>query len=1364
MNNQGQSPPPDPNNNNVSLSLVIHRLVENSYNNLLSLTEKLPNHNDQDRKKAIIDYLDSTREKFLRLLVLMKWSDHVSTLTKANQIMHLLNQEDSYFRDTADELIMTKFNLINARAPIYDIPTAIDVLTTGSYQRMPTDIKKVIPPPPLTSIEIDSAMEKLNDIIKYKLFITDIPKEFEPIRVENGIAHIVVPNEYSATLSIDGGTEKSNWVLTSLNLYIYSQKDQNGEGPIKVAYENKMKYVQDRIQNRISSSSSPLFELHNIVHHLCITSQLDILISQIDGLKKTMIKNNIKCVQGKDQSLTVFYWIPEEMNIASAGPTSLGNLNIMKNTNFRISIDETLKLKVTHYPNIHHPKNENYFNLNVNLNLETLLLKTIELNSYHKVLALFNILLSKSNSNPPTSSSTSTGPSISNPSSILLSTQFNAINNRSFHLNDIKLVHSSKFSSDANMNGDISVQEGTLPTVLRIKLYGSKYLDVSVNFQNGRYNLLKSSSSSSSSSYFQSIQEISQQQELKLNSDPNEIRSIVNIFKHRSLLSCFEEASLFLGIESFYKLPITFSNIPTISEILQADSNYIYTRLPQEVDNYYLIINIQPQTFIPTFYLITCRTNTKSSILYAESIIRLENESLQSLLKSCDCNNSQFQFRIQNLLSQIISVAKEKIHFLNITQHLQKQSIPFEIYQSDKIQFVYTPTVPHLTNPSQPPQPINPKHYLLNTDKMLIRILNDIPHSHISNNGCSTKVGSFNYYYEISFQCPRLLNYDNSLMKLDSERLNFHYQDGQWKFRYSSSSSSQDWLTRFNNDLISINCMANITSLILKEIKSQPDQYPPSVIQVVSIQPMEIQLLLFPQKETRNLLHIYIKDPQKKKEVSLLFQPSPNPLVPFLEKELNNDQQPSYHQNISHFLKSIINSNDISFAIHNLLVPPQHRLLQLQSNGATQPPSTSIGSTISNHQTQQPTSLVFNPLDLLVVPRSTQQIRLIYKNHFGIDIKILSQEYCDIEDSYYSTLNNPTNTTTTGGTTQQPGNTTPTNTQTPATGGASAAAAAQKAKEGIKLNMINSFYQLMEQKLNLPALDNPLNNRTSWMVPIANISKILTKIFIYISSLYVFRQATIFICNIFGTHYKIIQNISIIKWENKYFFFNLIIKEPSIELEMMNKEQNGIKALVPVEDLKLLTEFFHRKVNQQSYKSQTIGSLIQMLTLPPLLFVELCKVIASCKTKPPQCRYARDLTTNTSIWNTANKETFHHSEKTTTIYFIVRFINVQNNNFIDIPLKYNYSQRLMNYWNKLEPFPNQLQQSSASAITLTQDPIESQKIQIIDQTATTASSNFQPSITNIDQPQQSLSDINSYILYFIDNLDQNINSLLPFEK
>lgn len=56
--------------------------------------------------------------------------------------MNFLEKQSMLFVDTADVLSrMARETLVHARLPNFHIPAAVEVLTTGSYSRLPTCIR-----------------------------------------------------------------------------------------------------------------------------------------------------------------------------------------------------------------------------------------------------------------------------------------------------------------------------------------------------------------------------------------------------------------------------------------------------------------------------------------------------------------------------------------------------------------------------------------------------------------------------------------------------------------------------------------------------------------------------------------------------------------------------------------------------------------------------------------------------------------------------------------------------------------------------------------------------------------------------------------------------------------------------------------------------------------------------------------------------------------------------------------------------------------------------------------------------------------------------------------------------------------------
>lgn len=72
----------------------------------------------------------------------MRTLNHTPTLPWSQMISSFLDQQTILFVDTADRLaLLARDALVHARLPSFAIPFAIDVLTTGSYPRLPTCIR-----------------------------------------------------------------------------------------------------------------------------------------------------------------------------------------------------------------------------------------------------------------------------------------------------------------------------------------------------------------------------------------------------------------------------------------------------------------------------------------------------------------------------------------------------------------------------------------------------------------------------------------------------------------------------------------------------------------------------------------------------------------------------------------------------------------------------------------------------------------------------------------------------------------------------------------------------------------------------------------------------------------------------------------------------------------------------------------------------------------------------------------------------------------------------------------------------------------------------------------------------------------------
>jgi mediator of RNA polymerase II transcription subunit 14 len=64
---------------------------------------------------------------------------------------------------------MARETLVHARLPNFHLPAAVEVLTLGSYSRLPLVIRdKIIPPDPITAVEKKNTLSRLSQVCKIK--------------------------------------------------------------------------------------------------------------------------------------------------------------------------------------------------------------------------------------------------------------------------------------------------------------------------------------------------------------------------------------------------------------------------------------------------------------------------------------------------------------------------------------------------------------------------------------------------------------------------------------------------------------------------------------------------------------------------------------------------------------------------------------------------------------------------------------------------------------------------------------------------------------------------------------------------------------------------------------------------------------------------------------------------------------------------------------------------------------------------------------------------------------------------------------------------------------------------------------------
>ena len=127
-----------------------------------------------------------------------------------------------FILDTADRLHHIAHTFLpQARLPAFSVPTAIDVLTTGSFPDLPRAIKdRYVPRDPITTKEKEATLKRLNQVIKCRLVAADLPPPINDFKIENGILSFTVNGEFSADLTLRGEGNNIPWELLRLKFLV----------------------------------------------------------------------------------------------------------------------------------------------------------------------------------------------------------------------------------------------------------------------------------------------------------------------------------------------------------------------------------------------------------------------------------------------------------------------------------------------------------------------------------------------------------------------------------------------------------------------------------------------------------------------------------------------------------------------------------------------------------------------------------------------------------------------------------------------------------------------------------------------------------------------------------------------------------------------------------------------------------------------------------------------------------------------------------------------------------------------------------------------------------------------------------------
>lgn len=224
------------------------------------------------------------------------------------QLASTLSNHETCFTQAADSLFFMHDGLQQARAPIYDVPSATEILLSGTYQRFPKCVEEIGVHGTLPEDQQQKALKKLDTLVRSKLLDTNL-KGFSQVKVSDGTVLLIVDGEYKVLVTLGYRGHLNLWRILHLELLV-------GEKSGLVKLENSRRYaIGDDLERRMATATDPFVILHSVLHELCVSLIMDTVVKQVQTLR-----------QGRWRSAISFDIVSDSMS--QVGTSALTQVNI----------------------------------------------------------------------------------------------------------------------------------------------------------------------------------------------------------------------------------------------------------------------------------------------------------------------------------------------------------------------------------------------------------------------------------------------------------------------------------------------------------------------------------------------------------------------------------------------------------------------------------------------------------------------------------------------------------------------------------------------------------------------------------------------------------------------------------------------------------------------------------------------------------------------------------------------------------------------------------------------------------------------------------------------------------------------------
>ncbi|KAL4428264.1 hypothetical protein ABPG75_002353 [Micractinium tetrahymenae] len=194
---------------------VLSNVVQSAHDGLAQLAERLPGLSDEERKRQVLEHLQTTRQRLQRLHVCAQWAHKAKAVNTCREVLKAAQDHGAAFVHTADELFRLHEELRFSRAPLFDVSTALHISQTGTYRLLPRIIEDELQQPGQRLErpgELDDAaraqkrrdaLRRVDFLLRSKLLTAELPAGMQVLHVRGGQATVAAAGgQYTARLTL----------------------------------------------------------------------------------------------------------------------------------------------------------------------------------------------------------------------------------------------------------------------------------------------------------------------------------------------------------------------------------------------------------------------------------------------------------------------------------------------------------------------------------------------------------------------------------------------------------------------------------------------------------------------------------------------------------------------------------------------------------------------------------------------------------------------------------------------------------------------------------------------------------------------------------------------------------------------------------------------------------------------------------------------------------------------------------------------------------------------------------------------------------------------------------------------------------